>query len=287
MLFILIDLLFSVGHCSMIGPQTGQVINYAVRSKDCRVYTTAASKNQQVREHACSKNWDGSSKAMEADMVIEMVREVQEKGHDIDAIIGDEDSTTIGRLRANVNDNIVKVSDKNHIRKLFGNSLYGLKKQHPMLTVKVIKYLQRCFDYIVAQGKGVPTQISADLEALSRHPFGDHQCCSSRWCRFIDNPSCLYKSFPSGKPLSNPNLQSSLKKILSTYAEHSSKLSSLGSTQANESFNRMVAAKAPKNVHYSSSGNLTYRVAACVAQKNTGHNYLVNVCIFCLSNINC
>ena len=120
----------------MIGPQTGQVINYAVRSKDCRVCTTAASKNQQVREHACSKNWDGSSKAMEADMVIEMVREVQEKGHDIDAIIGDEDSTTIGRLRANVNDNIVKVSDKNHIRKLFGNSLYGLKKQHPMLTVK-------------------------------------------------------------------------------------------------------------------------------------------------------
>ena len=96
-----------VSHCSMIGPQTGQVINYAVRSKDCRACTTAASKNQQVRDHACSKNWDGSSKAMEADMVIEMVREVHEKGDNIDAIKGDEDSTTIGRLRANVNDNIV------------------------------------------------------------------------------------------------------------------------------------------------------------------------------------
>ena len=137
----------------MIGPQTGQVINYAVRSKDCRVCTTAASKNQQVREQACSKNWDGSSKAMEADMVIEMVREVQEKGHDIDAIIGDEDSTTIGRLRANVNDNIVKVSDKNHIRKLFGNSLYGIKKQHPMLTVKA----STCRDVLITlwhKGKG-------------------------------------------------------------------------------------------------------------------------------------
>lgn len=39
----------------------------------------------------------------------------------------------------------------------------------------------------------------------------------------------------------------------------------------------MVAAKAPKNVHFSSSGNLSYRVAACVAQKNSGHKYLVSV----------
>ena len=93
----------------MIGPQTGQVLNNAIRSKHCRVFTTAASKNQQVREHAYSKIWDGSSKAA-----------------------------------SNV-------------------------------TVKVIKYFQRRFDYIVAQGKGVPTQISADLEALSRHPFRYHQ----------------------------------------------------------------------------------------------------------------
>ena len=108
----------------MIGPQTGQVINYAVRSKDCRACTTAASKNQQVRDHACSKNWDGSSKAMEADMVIEMVREVHEKGHNIDANIGDGDST-IGRLRANVNVNIVKVQHKAYFFiQLNADSLY-------------------------------------------------------------------------------------------------------------------------------------------------------------------
>ncbi|CAC5424590.1 unnamed protein product [Mytilus coruscus] len=44
-----------------------------------------------------------------------------------------------------------------------------------------------------------------------------------------------------------------------------------------ESFNRMVSAKAPKHVHYSLSGNLNYRVAASVAKKNTGHRYLVNL----------
>lgn len=145
-----------------------------------------------------------------------------------------------GALRANVNEKIEKISDKNHMRKLLGNSLYALKTQHPMLILKVIKYLQRSFDYIIAQGKGTPSQISSDLEALSKHPFRDHRCCSSRWCRFIGNPNCQYKSFPHGKPLVNQYLQSSLEKVFTTYAGHSNKLSSLGSTQRNEKFNHML-----------------------------------------------
>lgn len=241
----------------MVGTQTGQIVHYSVRSKDCRVCTTAAPRNMTPKQHDCYRNWEGSAKAMEAEMVTQMVKDVGEKGYTVQAIVGDEDSTTIGRLRANVNEKIEKISDKSHIRKLLGNSLYALKKQHQMLTVKVIKYLQRCFDHIIAQGKGNPLQISSDLDALSKHPFGDHHCCSSRWCRFIGKPNSLYKSFPQGKPLVNEKLQSSLEKVFTTYADHSIKLSSLGGTQGNESFNHMVAAKAPKNVHFSSSGNLS------------------------------
>lgn len=173
---------------------------------------------------------------------------------------------------------IEKISDKNHIRKLLGNSLYALKKQHPMLTVKVIKYLKRCFDYI-AQGKENPSQISSDLDALSKHPFGDHHCCSSRWCRFIKSVTQIANTNRSliENPLSTKNLQSYLEKVFTAYAGHSNKLSSLGITQGNESFNHMVATKAPNNVHFSFSGNLSYKVAACVAQKNNGHKYLVSV----------
>ncbi|CAG2201766.1 unnamed protein product [Mytilus edulis] len=170
---------------------------------------------------------------MEADMVIEMVKDVQSKGCTVDALVGDEDSTTIGRVRANISNSIEKISDRNHLKKILGNSLYSLKKNHPVLTVKIIKYLQSCFNYIIAQGEG--------------------------------------------KPLSGSSLQKSLENVFEGYAKNSIKLSTVGSTQANESFNRMVSAKAPKHVHYSSSGNLNYRVAASVAQKNTGHRYLVNV----------
>ncbi|XP_063407854.1 uncharacterized protein LOC134691329 [Mytilus trossulus] len=265
------------GHCSMIGPETGKIINYSVRSKECRVCSRAESRNESPREHACYRNWEGSSKGMEADMVIEMVKDVQSKGCTVAALVGDEDSTTIGRVRANISNSIEKISDRNHLKKILGNSLYSLKKNHPVLTVRIIKYLQSCFNYIIAQGEGNPEQIAKDLNALSKHPFGDHQCCSSRWCKFLSNPKSVFKSFPQGKPLSGSGLQKSLESVFEGYAKNSLKLSTVGSTQANESFNRMVSAKAPKHVHYSSSGNLNYRVAASVAQKNTGHRYLVNV----------
>ncbi|OPL32872.1 hypothetical protein AM593_01191, partial [Mytilus galloprovincialis] len=94
------------GHCSMVGPQTGKNINYSVRSKDCRVCCRAESRNESPREHTFYRNWEGSSKGMEADLVIEMVKDVQSNGCTVDALVGDEDSTTIGRERANISNSI-------------------------------------------------------------------------------------------------------------------------------------------------------------------------------------
>ncbi|VDI14592.1 Hypothetical predicted protein, partial [Mytilus galloprovincialis] len=58
--------------------------------------------------HECHMNWSGSAKSMEADMVTEMVKDVGKKGVSVSSIVGDEDSTTIARLRANVDKNITK-----------------------------------------------------------------------------------------------------------------------------------------------------------------------------------
>lgn len=55
------------------------------------------------------------------------------------------------------------------------------------------------------------------------------------------------------------------------------KVSRLGSTQPNESFNRSVSLKAPKNHHFSGSASLNYRIAATVAEKNSGDSYLIAV----------
>ena len=261
----------------MIGSETGKIINYAVRQKTCRVCSIAITSKSTPPDHECHKNWTGSAKGMEADMVTEMVKDVEKEGASVGAIVGDEDSTTIARLRANVNKNIEKVSDSNHIKKLLGNNLYEIKKQHKTLTVKVIQYIQRCFSFAIAQGKGNPDQIKRSILGLSGHLFGRHTSCDKSWCKFLENPDEKYSSLPHGKPLSDTALQQSLTSMFTLYAENAEKLSSLGSTQANESFNRIVASKAPKSQHYSSSGSLKYRIAASVAQKNKGNTYMLDV----------
>lgn len=62
------------GHCSMIDSLTGKVVDFAVRSKQCRTCERTSTK-----EHDCRKNWAGSSKAIEPDMVVEMLERTQKK----------------------------------------------------------------------------------------------------------------------------------------------------------------------------------------------------------------
>ena len=74
-------------------------------------------------------------------------------------------------------------------------------------------------------------------------------------------------------------LKVDLEETLSTYADQTEKLANLGSSQANESFNNTVAAKAPKRLHLSGSESTSFRVAAATAQKNLGTKYLLKVCL--------
>lgn len=264
----------------MIGCESGKVIKYAVRIKSCKTCSLAQDSNSQPPKHDCHINWTGSSKAMESDMMEEMVKEVDKDGCHVGSIVGDEDTTTIARLRANVNKNIKKLSDANHVKKLLGNSLYSIKKNHKTLTFKIIQYLQRCLSYILAQGKDNPDMIKTSVLALGYHPFGNHSMCSSSWCRFVENPKAKFKSLPSGKPLSDVDLQNALCDVFKSYAGNAEKLATLGSSQANENFNRIVSSKAPKSNHYSGSGSLLYRVDASVNQKNEGHKYFISVSFF-------
>lgn len=261
----------------MIGTLSGKIANFSTRSKSCRICALSLNSKSSPPSHECSINWHGSAKGMESDMIAEMVKDVNDGPVCIKAIVGDEDSTTISRLRANIDKNIGKISDANHVKKIFGNHLYSVKKEHKSLTFKVIQYLQRCFNHILAQGKGDATRIGLNLKALSFHPFGDHRLCSSSWCRFLENPKEKYNSLPHGRPLTDKHLQSTIQHIMETYAMNAEKLATLGSTQGNESFNRLVASKAPKANHYSSSSSLKFRVAASVLQKNEGHKYVMHV----------
>lgn len=70
-------------------------------------------------------------------------------------------------------------------KRIFGNYLYSVKKQHKTLTFKVIQYLKRCFNSIFAQGK--------------------EEC----------------HSLPHGKALLGIQLQGTIHNIIETYAKKS------------------------------------------------------------------
>ena len=66
---------------------------------------------------------------MEPSMVVEMVQKVNEDLK-IGTIIGDDDTTTIARVRTEVDDVIQKCSDKNYVRKSLSNELYKVRDRH-------------------------------------------------------------------------------------------------------------------------------------------------------------
>ncbi|XP_062592816.1 uncharacterized protein LOC134254308, partial [Saccostrea cucullata] len=263
------------GHCSMVGNETGKILGYSVRNKSCKICDTAAENHQLPAPHNCKRNWTVPCKSMEPDMVVELIGKTTEKGIQIEGLVADDDTTVMSRV-LDISSNIQKLSDKNHIKKNIANSLYNLKKEHSSLSSKVIKYLQKCFNYMISQNQGNPDGIEKGLSALSLHPFGNHVECNEVWCHHKRNPATSkYSSLPFGQPLKSEELQQSLEAIFNKLKKHSFKLANLGSTQRNENFNQIVASKAPKSRLYSRT--IGYRVAASVAQKNLGENYLIQV----------
>ena len=65
-----------------------------------------------------------------------------------------------------------------------------------------------------------------------------------------DYHTCIdlrYKHLPQDKPLQSDALRNELKEITKKLQKRASELTCMGSTQANENFNNIVASKAPKN----------------------------------------
>lgn len=62
---------------------------------------------------------------MERDMVVDMVIKMVDKGVNIIKVVVDEDIIIFFYLRIIYN-NIMKISDRNYIRKIFFLNLYGL-----------------------------------------------------------------------------------------------------------------------------------------------------------------
>ncbi|CAG2242598.1 unnamed protein product [Mytilus edulis] len=259
------------GHATLLGETTGKCVNFGLKYGDCRKCDRVDEKGDG---HDCRINHQGSAKSMESELAVQMVKEIQKTGCVVSSITMDDDSTTIARLRKEVNAEIMKFSDRNHVRKKVSRDLIGLQEKHK-ISMNVVNYLTKDFSYALSQNKGNPENLRKVLKSIIPHAFGDHILCDKTWCQYHKNPDTYkHKSLPYGKNLTGEELRNELNKLFDIYASNSEKLSHLGSSQGNESLNNMIALKAPKAKHFGGSESLAFRVASGVAQKNEGRSYI-------------
>ena len=178
---------------------------YATRSKQCATCYAAERRNEEPPPHNCRKNFSKSSKAMEADAIVEIAKDLQDAGVKIAVMVGDDESSAIKKLREECSGDIQKLSDLNPVKKNLGNPLYALKaKGHGELSDKVIKYVQKSFVYAVNQNKNNPAGLHDAFSAMVRHMYGDHDGCNDRGCGYRRSPSTYrQKGLPDGNDLSN------------------------------------------------------------------------------------
>lgn len=162
---------------TIIGNKTGKNCGYGIRIKECRKCSYHQNLGQTHPAHNCQKNWSGSSKAMESDVALEVIKTVEKENVQVGTLIMDDDATTMAKVQQNISQPVMKWSDLNHAKKHLGNSLYALQKKHNCLSNKCIQYFQKCFGYAVAQNRGNPEDLEKSLGQIVPHAFGFHENC--------------------------------------------------------------------------------------------------------------
>lgn len=235
---------------------------------------------QPVRKHNCVRNHRGSARLMES---VSGVRGVQELGHEgtpVEYIEGDGDNTMLARLKNELNIDMKKRFDRNHVVKNIGKNLYKLHHEKGVkLSKTVIIHIEKCLKYALAKNQGDETGLKDNLTALIPHQFGDHSLCKGQFCGFRRKPGEKYvhKSLPYRVSLKDTELQKRLQSIFQPLIDNVCQFVDLGSSQQCEHANREVTLRAPKSHHYGNSKSLDYRVHATASFINDGRHYISKV----------
>ena len=265
-----------------IGARTGKVVGYATRSKRCITCEVAKRKKRPPREHDCRHNHTGSSKSMEPAVAVELAKDLENHGARLACLVGDDDASTYKRVVEEIGD-VQKHSDIGHAKRGLGSKLIDIKQKNKnckQLSSTVITYFQKMFAYALQSNAGDPDGLESTLLAVVPHAYGDHAQCSSSWCGFLKAPEGYkHGGLPYGKDLSCSDTKVAVSDLFTALAAQSAKLSPLGSSQSNESFNNIATSKAPKTRHYGGSESQDFRIAAAVLPKNEGHTYVAQTSV--------
>ena len=181
------------------------VIAQGFRHKHCAVCSYYNSNEHaqllEPPQHACKKDWDDTSKAMETDILINLVGEVgqyYDKAREggavvprdettllrVEYVVCDEDSSFMVRIMDQLPEDLRpgKLSDVNHLSNNFFKALVAIKtssdfKNSRVLTKIEVWHLSRYWRTIVRQNPKDPQRAHEQMMNLEAHVFGDHSRC--------------------------------------------------------------------------------------------------------------
>lgn len=258
-----------------IGYFSKKVMAQVILNRKCRMCDLGHPKS----DHDCKSNFSGSAKAMEPEAARLLVSDCQkilsEVNVQIGLFIGDCDSTAIAAARNEVDYEIPKQDDKNHTSKGVTSQLYKHVKSHKELNSKSITYLGKCLNYCVSQNKEDAKKMAVAIRNIPHHCFNNHSDCGD-WCHYSKDPSS-YKHSVIGDGFKDPKLFDTLQSIYNNLADKTDQFCGGVSSNPNESFQAMVASKAPKSQFYGTSQSYNLRVNLAVLKKNEGENFIVKL----------
>ena len=212
------------GDAILVGSLTRKPCAWYVCSRSCsfcKGWKRGTGKNEEVPEHNCQKNWNGSAGAMEPIAILEMVKLLSNHYSVVtECIITDDDSSIKTKLKWNnadtmINNNLDEpphvfddkgkkkvrpdkgelpinmpeptfVADPNHRKKTFAGDLYRFEKvgvdlKQGMTKMDVLRLTQN-FAYMVRSLPSLDRSEWKDAaEAVIEHHFDNHDYCGL-WC---------------------------------------------------------------------------------------------------------
>ena len=169
----------------------------AVQAKNQKKINKYTKREKKLTGHVCYKNWTKSSKAMESETIVRLVKKAPKKlGCYVRYLVMDDDTTTPAQLREDEGEDskgrlpkrltgIFIYADPSHRKRTWQNWFYklaGLKKKKCNVNKVKAKKIGIDMGYWIFQAKSLTfDDLQKQSEAPLRHWCGDHALCGE-WC---------------------------------------------------------------------------------------------------------
>ena len=188
-------------HAFLTGCHSKKIIETKITSKKCSVCSTAEAKGQEVKkEHCCPRNFEGSSKAMEAYGALSLVKKIYNKTKGevfVEAMVLDDDASVRsilthesvnpkGQLPEEIPQPIF-LADPSHRTKVVAKAIFVLahlpKSISTCTNIDALR-IKKYYGYMLKQSRMLTLdEIRVRCKAVIEHLFDNHEFCDDSWCR--------------------------------------------------------------------------------------------------------